>query len=458
MNVPLELPPTPEERAASERRLKLLRVAAGSGAAVVLVGAAVAAPLLARNEPPKRIAAAREMADEVAAPVAEPPEDAGAPEDPNVLVKRGKVGRGGTLLGALQSQGLDTAASREVADALEGKFDPRRSRPEDSIVLRLDRASGKIRSFEYVVGPTEIYDVERGEDGRLRGRKREVRVIVVRRAAGATLDTSLWDAIERAGLRGSILESFSDVMASDLNFFSDPRRGDTFKVVVEEERIGDRFLRYRPPDALEYDGAKVGRLRAYRFRDSRGNVDYYDDSGRSAHKSLLKTPLQFVRVTSGFDLHRMHPVLHTERAHLGVDYAAPPGTPVWSTAAGRVIVCGNAGAAGNLVEIDHGNGLVSLYMHLLRFAAGLRVGDSVRQRQVIGYVGATGRVTGPHLHFGIKKNGRFVNPMDVALQPGRALAPAEAERFRARKEALGRELTAIRVVTGAAAPEEAATP
>jgi murein DD-endopeptidase MepM/ murein hydrolase activator NlpD len=452
MGIPLELPPTPEERAASERRLKILRVAAGSGAAAVLVGAAVAAPLIAdRPEPPRRIAAAREDPD--AAPPAAP-EDAGArSDDPNVVVKRGRVGRGGTLLGALTAQGLTNAAAHELVDALDSRFDPRRSRPEDTFELRLDRASGQVREFEYVVGPTEIYEVEREDDGRLRGRRREIEVAVVRRAVGATLQSSLWNAIERAGLRGSILETISDVLASDLNLFSDPRRGDVFRVIVEEERVAGRFLRYRAPEALEYEGAKVGRVRAFRYRDARGNADYYDDTGRSMHKSLLRTPLRFVRISSRFDMHRMHPVLHTERAHLGVDYAAPPGTPVWATAAGRVIVCGPAGAAGNLVEIDHGSGLVSLYMHLLRFAAGLRVGDTVRQRQVIGYVGATGRVTGPHLHFAIKKNGRFVNPLEVALQPGRPLPAGEAGRFRERKDALSRDLAAIRVVTGEAAPD-----
>ncbi len=452
MGVPLELPPTPEERVASERRLKILRVAAGSGAAVVLVGAAVAAPLLAQHvEPPKRIVAAREEAEDAAPPDSE---DAGArDDDPNVVVKRGSVGRGGTLLGALTAQSLTNAAAHELVDALDSRFDPRRSRPEDSFLLRVDRASGQVRSFEYVVGPTEIYEVEREDDGRLRGRRREIQVAVVRRAVGATLETSLWDAIERAGLKGTILETLSDVLASDLNFFSDPRRGDVFRVIVEEERVAGRFLRYRAVEALEYEGAKVGRVRAFRYRDRRGNADYYDDTGRSMHKSLLRTPLRFVRISSRFDMHRMHPVLHTERAHLGVDYAAPPGTPVWATAAGRVIVCGPAGAAGNLVEIDHGSGLVSLYMHLLRFASGLRVGDSVRQRQVIGYVGATGRVTGPHLHFAIKKNGRFVNPLEVALQPGRSLAAAEASRFRERKEALSRDLAAIRVVTGSGSPD-----
>src|SRR5262245_59343106 len=176
--VPLELPPTPEQRAAGERRAKLLRVAAGSGAAVMIVGAAVAAPLLAsRSERPKPVSAPAVRAETAAPAVASPP-----PEDPSVLVKRGRVGRGGTLLGALQTQGLNANAAHEIIGALAGRFDPRRSRPEDAFAIRLDRASGQVRSFEYVVDASEAYDLARDAEGKLRGRRRDIEVTVVRRA------------------------------------------------------------------------------------------------------------------------------------------------------------------------------------------------------------------------------------------------------------------------------------
>ncbi len=133
---------------------------------------------------------------------------------------------------------------------------------------------------------------------------------------------------------------------------------------------------------------------------------------------MLKIPLKYSRVSSKFDKNRFHPVLHRHKAHLGVDFAAPTGTPIWAAADGTITFIGRNRAAGNMVVLDHGNGMVSVYMHLHRFRRGLDKGDEVRQRQVIGYVGSTGRSTGPHLHFGVKVNGVYVDPMK--LEPRRA--------------------------------------
>jgi len=165
----------------------------------------------------------------------------------------------------------------------------------------------------------------------------------------------------------------------------------------------------------------VGTFRAFYWKSGgrgaqeRNEGRYYDDKGRAISKTLLKTPLRYVRISSKFDRHRFHPILHQERAHLGIDYAAPVGTPVWASAGGKVVECGMKRGSGNTVVIAHANGLGTRYYHLARFARGLKAGKQVRQKELIGYVGTTGLSTGPHLHFSVTRGGAFVDPSKVQV-------------------------------------------
>ncbi|MBA3540777.1 MAG: M23 family metallopeptidase, partial [Deltaproteobacteria bacterium] len=224
--------------------------------------------------------------------------------------------------------------------------------------------------------------------------------------------------------------------AYDLDFYNDTHDGDTFRVVVEKEyRDGEakEFLRYRRILAAEYHG-KVGTFRTFYFEPpgtEKGKGAYFDVKGESADKSLLKTPLKFARVSSGFDRRRMHPVLHTVREHLGIDYAAPVGTPVWAAAPGTISHRGPGGGAGNLVMIKHADGVETAYMHLSKFAPDQKVGQRIEAKTVIGYVGATGLATGPHLHFGVKKGGQFIDPSKLAPMKGTSIATKDADAFHA---------------------------
>ena len=159
---------------------------------------------------------------------------------------------------------------------------------------------------------------------------------------------------------------------------------------------------------------------------------------------MLKTPLKFARVSSGFDRKRMHPVLHTVRAHLGVDYAAPVGTPVWAAASGTVSFRGPAGGAGNLVMIRHDSGIETAYMHLSKFAS-IKVGQRIDAKTVIGYVGTTGLSTGPHLHFGVKRNGEFVDPTKLAPMRGKPVPAKEIDAFRAETAKLEGKMTQVMI-------------
>lgn len=399
----------------------------------------ILAPTASSAEAPRAEAAPTEPAAEPAASSAnvEPiPRD----DDPRVLVRRGTVEGAGTLSGVLKRHGLGAAAAQELAEAFAGKYDVRRARPEDSYVLRIDRAATKLDSFTYRVSAVEIYDVERGNGGRLTCRRRQIPVQRVKIAKGARVRTSLFDAASQVGLNAAMVGSIAEILGNEVDFFAHGRAGDTFRVVGEEERVEGRFQRYGPIQAVEYVGSKAGSHRAYRFGEG-----YYAPTGRSVEREYLRSPLKFVRVTSAFNPRRFHPILHRVRGHMGADLAAPTGTPVYASRDGTIIGRGDMGSAGNTVQIQHADNVVTIYAHLSRFEPGQSVGTRVRQRQVIGYVGATGRATGPHLHYGMKKNGRFVDPMNFEVRAGRPVPPGQMDAFRTTVRRLDRELESIRL-------------
>jgi murein DD-endopeptidase MepM/ murein hydrolase activator NlpD len=183
---------------------------------------------------------------------------------------------------------------------------------------------------------------------------------------------------------------------------------------------------------------------------------WYDAKGRQPYRGGWHLPVPLTRIASRFNPHRMHPVLHIVMPHNGIDLAAPAGAPVYATAAGVVVSVGPAGPCGNMVEIEHPGGITSVYCHLSRFASGLHAGQHVEGRQLIAYVGQTGRVTGPHLHFGIKKNGVFVDPMTLRLDSVRTISRGKREEFDHLRAELDAELDAIPLP--AASTEGAAPP
>jgi murein DD-endopeptidase MepM/ murein hydrolase activator NlpD len=257
---------------------------------------------------------------------------------------------------------------------------------------------------------------------------------------------SLYDAVKRAGESTSLVSWFVDMFAWDMNFYTDCQAGDRFKVIIEKRYLGGRFYKYGKVLAAEYHG-RVGTFRVFWFQPKDGSQGgYYTEHGENIVKSMLKIPLKFVRISSSFDRHRFHPILHTERAHLGVDYAAPVGTPVWATANGTVNFVGPRGGAGNAVILSHPSGMESIYMHLSKFAKGLHPGQPVRQKQVIGYVGATGLATGPHLHFSLKQNGAFVDPLKLRPQREAPLAAKYRNEF---ADTITPRLTALAAITPA---------
>ncbi len=249
--------------------------------------------------------------------------------------------------------------------------------------------------------------------------------LVERRTAlkSGTVQTSLFAATDAAGLPDAIATQLADVFSSDVDFLRDLRRGDRFSVFYEIETINGEQGRSGRLLAAEFIN-QGNVLQAFWFENGDGRGSYYTADGRNVRKAFLRSPLEFSRVTSGFSTARLHPVLQVWRAHKGIDYAAPVGTPVRATADGVVAMAGTQSGYGKVVILRHAGGTQTLYGHLSGFARDVRPGARVRQGDTIGFVGATGMATGPHLHYEFHVNNTHVDPLRHAAPPG---APITAE-------------------------------
>ncbi|MFW6050198.1 MAG: peptidoglycan DD-metalloendopeptidase family protein [Myxococcota bacterium] len=446
-----------------ELRATRIKQVAGATALVLTLAGGVSAAILLRSSPPEdgegdgdegepprgaEAAAVPEPeepeleplpATEPDASVADPPMTPGA-VDRTVT----KFGDGPSFRHALAAAKVEGEGAKELERALDGVLDFRRCRSDHRMVIERD-AEGRVVLFEYHSGPTGYIQATRGGNGELQAERVEVPVEKVRLARGGRVRASLGEALEEVGLGRSLVGAFVSVFEGMVNFSSDTREGDVFRILVDEERIDGEFLRYGTAHAVEYIGQRTGTLRAFWYEPRDGRGEFFDETGRAIHGGWLRTPCRYDRISSKFNPRRMHPVLRRIVPHNGVDYAAGSGTPVWAAASGKVTFAAHKGANGNLVSIRHDGGYETLYAHLLRFAEGIRRGVRVEQRQVIGYVGSTGRSTGPHLHFALKKHGRFMDPQEELNGPGRRLPAAELERFRRHKKKLEEALANIRM-------------
>ncbi|MGH8305563.1 MAG: peptidoglycan DD-metalloendopeptidase family protein, partial [Steroidobacteraceae bacterium] len=248
------------------------------------------------------------------------------------------------------------------------------------------------------------------------------------RTVRGTIDSSLFEAVAAAGAHDQTAVALADIFGWDIDFVLDVRTGDSFVVTYQEIWRDGTYVKDGPIEAAEF--VNQGReYRAVRYTDPEGGTGYYTPDGRSLHKEFLRAPLQFTHVSSRFNSARLHPILNRIRAHKGVDYAAPVGTPVKAAGDGVIRFAGRNGGYGNMVEIQHSRSITTVYGHLSRFAHGTRVGAHVTQGTVIAFVGMTGLATGPHLHYEYRVNGVFKNPQTVVLPGAPPLNPKLAQDF-----------------------------
>jgi murein DD-endopeptidase MepM/ murein hydrolase activator NlpD len=248
------------------------------------------------------------------------------------------------------------------------------------------------------------------------------------RTASATIDSSLFQAAADAGLPDGVAFDLADIFQYDIDFVLDIQQGDRFTVVYEE--LSQDGVPLRTGNILAAKFINEGReYRAVRYVDEQGHGEYYSPDGKSLRKAFIRAPVQFSRISSRFNSARKHPILNRIRAHKGVDYAAPVGTPVRAAGEGRVRFAGQQGGYGNVVELEHGSGVVTVYGHLSRFAKNVKRGQRVELGQVIAYVGQTGLATGPHLHYEYRVRGMHKNPQTVPLPDAAPIAGGERDRF-----------------------------
>jgi len=294
-------------------------------------------------------------------------------------------------------------------------------------LLRFMHRDGELVGLERKLSDSETLKVTRDAHGfstDVLENPLEVRT----RTASATIQYSLFQAASDAQLSDRVAFDLAEIFQYDIDFVLDIQPGDRFTVVYEEVfqdgeplRIGNILAAKFVNEGREY--------RAVRYIDSLGRGQYFSTDGRSLRKAFIRAPVQFSRISSRFNPSRRHPVLNRIRAHRGVDYAAPVGTPVRAAGDGRVRFVGRKGGYGNVIELEHGSGVVTVYGHLSRFAAQLRRGQHVDLAQVIGYVGMTGLATGPHLHYEYRIRGAHKNPQTVPLPDAEPIPAAERERF-----------------------------
>lgn len=255
-----------------------------------------------------------------------------------------------------------------------------------------------------------------------------------------TITDSMFLDGKKAGLSDNVIMQLFSVFAYDIDFMLDIRKGDRFTAIFEERYLNGEKLKDGPILAAEFIN-KGKSYKAYRYTNAKDNSDYYDESGRSLRKAFIRTPVKFARISSHFDPNRKHPILHTIRAHKGVDYAAPTGTPVRATGEGKVAFIGRKGGYGKTIVLQHGKRYTTLYAHLNNYNKRLKKGSRVSQGQVIGYVGTTGRSTGPHLHYEFRVNGAHKNPVTVKLPNSAPLPKSEMAAFKEQTQQLALQLT-----------------
>lgn len=345
------------------------------------------------------------------------------------LVFPDRIGRGETLAELLYRNGFSAIQVHEVSGALTPHLNLRHLRPGDEVEIRYAN-TGALESIRVNRGLLETYEARPKGDGWVAD---QLSIVIEHRevARHGELKGSLFASMETLGESAALVIAFAEVFAWDFDFYTQSRQGDRFSLFVEKLYRDDIFVGYGDLLAARYVSGDTS-LSAFLFVDPSGKKGFYDPDGKSMKKAFLKTPLKFQRISSRFSYSRLHPVTGRRRPHLGVDYAAPTGTPVHTVAAGTVTGISSSRANGRMVGIRHAMGYESKYLHLSRFAKGLRVGHRLQQKQVIGYVGATGLVTGPHLDFRLSRYGKPVNPLTQIFPPGPPVAEVYMEAFKQR--------------------------
>ena len=343
-------------------------------------------------------------------------------------IENGEIGKGETLGKILSRYGVSATTIDKLDKAAKDIFPLRQIRAERPFTALITNDSTSTPHLDYFVYEKDVveYVVFGFKNDSITIEKGEKDVTIRRQRCSSTIESSLWGAIMRDNLPYSLAAEMEDIYQWTIDFFG-IQKGDHFTVIYDEKLIDTTHVGIGRIWGAKFTCGEKD-IYAIPFKQN-GKIQYWEYNGASLRKQLLKAPLKFTRISSRFSRSRLHPVHRVYRPHLGVDYAAPKGTPVHAVADGVVIFKGWGGGGGNTLKIKHAGNLVTGYLHLSRFAKGISQGTRVSQGQLIGYVGSTGTSTGPHLDYRIWKNGKAINPLTVPQEPAEPIKKENRAKF-----------------------------
>ena len=353
-------------------------------------------------------------------------------ENPTEILRNFEISRGDTLMGIMVDAGVARNVAHNAITAMSKVYSPRRIKPGQVVRLTMatspDGFEEELKAFEISPDVTRVVRVVRGDENSFTAEEIERPLKMALQVGRGEITTSLSVDGEAAGIPWSVLAELIRAYSFDVDFQRELRKNDRFEVLYESffDEQGDMVKTGRLIYAkllLSGDERPI-----YSFTPKSGFSDYFDPKGRSVRKTLMRTPIDGARLSSRYGM-RKHPILGYSKMHRGIDFAAPRGTPIYAAGNGRIEYAGRKGSYGNYVRIRHAGSYKTAYAHMKGIAKGVRKGAKVRQGQVIGYVGTTGRSTGPHLHYEVISNGKQVNPLSVKLPAGEKLKKTDLANF-----------------------------
>ena len=430
-------------------------IAGSTGFAAALFGFLVGAALLhfgGKDSQPRTLAAdvpGIELVETATAqePEPQPLEALRLPPEPGARPAKDQVvyvGKGDTLLKLITEVGVDKAEAHEAIAALREVYDPKRLRVGQAIkVTYTPPGAGDANSRLVGMRLEKSYDREAGAgrlaDGRFEPFEVEKQLDLRTARASGIIQNSLFEDGAAEGVPAKVMVEFIRLFSYDVDFQRDIHAGDSFDLLFERYHGDEGQVAHEGEITFASLTVAGSTLRLYRYETFEGEVDYYNEKGESARKALLRTPVDGARLTSGFGMRR-HPILGYSKMHRGVDFAVPSGTPIVAAGNGTIEFVGRKGGSGKYIQLRHNGQYSTAYAHMQDFANGMTRGRRVKQGEVIGYVGSTGRSTGPHLHYEVLEGGDQINPMNLKLPSGTQLAGKDLMRFRIAKKRIEERL------------------
>lgn len=358
------------------------------------------------------------------------------PKEPAIPEISGTIKRGESFDSSLKRQNVPVQLRLTIIDALRNKLDFKRIKPADNYTLQLD-GDGQLASFSYESGPLDILTIKNSDDG-YRVSKASVELERKKVKISGEISSSLFAAFTDQDEDMRLVYAFADIFSSRIDFNTEIQPGDRYCLVVDKYYKNNILVGYGKIEVAQYYRANGTTLQAFLSESSKGKDTYFDQNGESVGASFLRSPVPVGRVSSKFTYQRRHPISGRIKPHLGVDLAAPIGTPIMAVADGRVVEIGRNGGFGNQIVIAHSGDYKTHYGHLSRFKSGLRRGSIVSKKDIIGYVGSTGVSTGPHLDYRIQHHMVFKDPFAMTFKVQIALSGKELKKFKEQQQALAK--------------------